>query len=663
MYHGNVSASMFTPSKRADWIQSALSSDAARGSAGWEGSVSAGCGFYYPSQQLGRYLDAPEVAALVRRVDVGEGGAYRNHVELRVFLGEGPALHAGVDGLDDHIPAREELVLLAGDAREGAVRVHGPAGHVALALQLKAEGPRQGFADDAGLLGAVAARAACEEGEAHALLPYRDYAEVGGALHEAVYEGAHGKHVVGHGGHQADEAVAAVLGEDALGRSGERGGEDAARLDVAERARKLGLEGLKQLHRPLGVGHGQRDDRAGARRDGVLGLAALKGREAEAHAVLPQILERRRGGDEGVGVAEVYAHARVAAEEAGQAQLYGHGALRRALPAAVAVKVEIVTTGAGVAERAERLPVEVYQIAALEVLRREADAGHAVLLVHREDGAQRAVLQVGVLEHAQRHGDADAVVRSQAGALGSERIALADRLDAVRQRVEFDALGGDADHVHVRLHYEPRHVFAAGRGGLVDYDLAQLVALGVQPAADGPVEQVFAYPLLVVGGARDLRHGQEFAQHGLAELHFGHMLTSLPGRRGGLLYRHVALTDEGGLLKQLVEYEVGDEGDYDAVQRGAEDGNHGYGLEYRYAAAERPGDYAGPVHAAARGPVLLLSLAEHPVVADDYAHDGRHDRAEDGDVGVERVGEAHDGEYDAQDADGHGHLRAVLVLH
>ena len=115
------------------------------------------------------------------------------------------------------------------------------------------------------------------------------------------------------------------------------------------------------------------------------------------------------------------------------------------------------------------------------------------------------------------------VVRAQAGAVRAEYVALAHKPDRVIERVVLNAFGGDAHHVHVRLHYRARHRLAALGRRLVDNDLSHLIALDIQSVLERPVEEVAAHLFLMVRRTRYLCKFGKLCQHGVKIFHIIHI--------------------------------------------------------------------------------------------------------------------------------------------
>lgn len=87
--------------------------------------------------------------------------------------------------------------------------------------------------------------------------------------------------------------------------------------------------------------------------------------------------------------------------------------------------------------------------------------------------------------------------------LGLERFAVVDDGDGIVERIKVHAVLPDDDHIHVRLQNGARRVLVPGGTGLIDDDVAFLVAHGGETLFHGPVVEKPADLLLVMGLVRD----------------------------------------------------------------------------------------------------------------------------------------------------------------
>ena len=120
-----------------------------------------------------------------------------------------------------------------------------------------------------------------------------------------------------------------------------------------------------------------------------------------------------------------------------------------------------------------------------------------------------------VLQQIQAHRHADTVIGTQAGAVCSQGHTIVDDLDGIVHRIVGDALFAYADHIHVCLKDHTGYILAARGGGLVNDDLIHVVLFHGQAMAFGPLEQVLADALLVMGRAGHLCQLQKFGQYNI----------------------------------------------------------------------------------------------------------------------------------------------------
>ena len=152
-----------------------------------------------------------------------------------------------------------------------------------------------------------------------------------------------------------------------------------------------------------------------------------------------------------------------------------------------------------------------------------ADGGHALLLGIEVDhgaganlglverlGANQASLLVGgehalegrmsnriVVEHGEHQSDSNAVVGAQGGAVSGEDAVLDDQVDTVGRKVVLNGTQLVANHIDVPLQHHGRGILGAGRCGLANDDVVDLVLIHVEAALLGKRNQEIADALLV----------------------------------------------------------------------------------------------------------------------------------------------------------------------
>ena len=113
--------------------------------------------------------------------------------------------------------------------------------------------------------------------------------------------------------------------------------------------------------------------------------------------------------------------------------------------------------------------------------------------------------EVLVSEDGENHGDADAVIRAQRGAVGVYPVTFDDGANRVFAEVMYGVLVFLRDHVKVCLQDDAGFVFAPGTTGFAHTDVAACVAFGGQAEAGGFIKDVLLDFFFLVRGARDLR--------------------------------------------------------------------------------------------------------------------------------------------------------------
>ena len=106
----------------------------------------------------------------------------------------------------------------------------------------------------------------------------------------------------------------------------------------------------------------------------------------------------------------------------------------------------------------------------------------------------------------------DAYNTTEIGDSDCTRVSVMDR---VVHGIVGDTLFANTHHIHVRLEDHTRYIFTAGGCGLVNDDLIHVVLFHGQTMALGPLEQVLADALLVMGGAGYLCQLQKLGQYNI----------------------------------------------------------------------------------------------------------------------------------------------------
>jgi len=207
---------------------------------------------------------------------------------------------------------------------------------------------------------------------------------------------------------------------------------------------------------------------------------------------------------DGVAALQVDFHPGMAAFEAAHAQLV-----------ALAVKcfvlqrqgvIAIDRTGAANAQFAFFFVIEVEQDVALQPARLHGQrAFQADFFAGGKEAFERRMAEVRVGEDGENHGDADAVIRAERGAVGMYPVAFDDGADRVFAEVMHGVAVFLRDHVKVRLQDDAGFVFAPGTACLAYADIAACIAFGGQAEAGGFVKDVLLDFFFLVRRARDLR--------------------------------------------------------------------------------------------------------------------------------------------------------------
>ena len=110
-----------------------------------------------------------------------------------------------------------------------------------------------------------------------------------------------------------------------------------------------------------------------------------------------------------------------------------------------------------------------------------------------------------VIENSEHQSDSNAVVGTQGGAVSGEDAVLDDQVDTVGRKVVLNGAQLVAHHIDVALQHHGRSILGAGRSGLANDDVVDLVLVHIEAALLGKRNQEIADALLVArptGGSR-----------------------------------------------------------------------------------------------------------------------------------------------------------------
>ena len=134
---------------------------------------------------------------------------------------------------------------------------------------------------------------------------------------------------------------------------------------------------------------------------------------------------------------------------------------------------------------------------------------HSLLLIDRNDGAQRSVF-LRMLHCSQNLRNADAVVAAEARTVCRQRRLRADELDWIFERIVDYARLRDADHVHVPLQDRARRSLTALRRGEFRDDVQRLVLRHRAVDLLKPFLQIVADGFLMSRWTRNVRQCLKF---------------------------------------------------------------------------------------------------------------------------------------------------------
>ena len=124
-------------------------------------------------------------------------------------------------------------------------------------------------------------------------------------------------------------------------------------------------------------------------------------------------------------------------------------------------------------------------------------ADQASLLVGGEHALEGRMGNRIVVEHGKHKRDGDTIVGAQSGAVSGEDTVLDDQVDTVGRKVVLDGTQLVTHHVDVTLQHYGRGILGAGRCGLANDDVVDLVLIHIETALLGKRNQEIADALLV----------------------------------------------------------------------------------------------------------------------------------------------------------------------
>ena len=124
-------------------------------------------------------------------------------------------------------------------------------------------------------------------------------------------------------------------------------------------------------------------------------------------------------------------------------------------------------------------------------------ADQASLLIGGEYALEGGVSNRIVVEHSKHQSDSNTVVGAQGGAVSGEDAVLHDQVDTVGRKVVLNRAQLVAHHIDVALQHHSRGILGAGRSGLANDDVVDLVLVHIEAALLGKRNQEIADALLV----------------------------------------------------------------------------------------------------------------------------------------------------------------------
>ena len=238
--------------------------------------------------------------------------------------------------------------------------------------------------------------------------------------------------------------------------------------------------------------------------NGVAHVATLPG--AETCGVIDDSLTHEAGHQlVGIGTSRVDFQAAVTATQALEQHLHGDVTLLQGNGLVLNRSCDVHAASRTDDELAHRLVVDVQEDVAFQRIgRKVVHAVHARLFVGRDEGFQRAVLDVLTFHDGHDGSHAHAVVAAQRRALRLHPVAVDEGLDGVRLEVVRALVRLLRHHVHVCLQHSALGTFAARSGRLAHHDVLSAILEGFYAMLLSPVEQELLHLLKVSAWARYL---------------------------------------------------------------------------------------------------------------------------------------------------------------
>ena len=436
-------------------------------------------------------------------MNVGERRAHGDGVQTVQGLGKQAALKAGMDGLDAQLGTKELTIALDEDVADRRMLGIAPAGILELELGVKAQNIGQRLQTVLELVLQRGDRGARGQHDLDLVVGSCDHTDVGGNLDGAVGGDVAADHTVGGKTQRANEGKCGLLvhGLD-LGVVGNLNGAGKAGVEDLELGGDIGDDAAGDLGRGLGGSMVSVNQLGLALTvDGVVLGTAVKaddGRLAGDHQTVDDT-----GHDEvAVAALQVDIATGVTAQQARDVERKGTTGLVLAHDRAGVGNDD--AAGAADGGHALFLRVEVDHDASADLgLVERLGADQARFLVGGEHALEGRVGNRIVIEHGEHQSDSDTVVGAQGGAVSGEDAVLDDQVDTVGRKVVLDGTKLVADHVDVALQHHSRGILGAGRSGLANNDVVDLVLIHIEAALLGKRDQEIADALLVAGLAGD----------------------------------------------------------------------------------------------------------------------------------------------------------------
>ena len=436
-------------------------------------------------------------------MDIGERRTNGDGVQAVQGLGKQTALKTGMDGLDAQLGAKELAIALDEDVADRRMLGIAPAGILKLELGVEAQDICQGLQAILELVLQRGDRGARGQHDLDLVVGGGDHADVGGNLNGAVGGDVAADHAVGGKAQGADESKRGLLvhGLD---------------LDIVGNLDSAGKAGVEDLELGVDVGDDVTGDLGTGLGSGMVGIDKLGLALAVDGVVLGATVKANEGGLAGdhqtvddtghdevaVAALQVDIAAGVTAQQA------------RDLERKSAAGLVLAHDGAGVGNddaagaanggHALLLGVEVDHDAGADLgLVERLGTNQARLLIGGEHTLEGRVSNRIVIEDGEHQSDGDTVVGAQGGTVSGKNAILDDQVDAVGRKVVLNGAQLVAHHVDVALEHDGRGVLGAGRSGLANDDVVDLVLIYIEATLLGKRDQEIADALLVARLAGD----------------------------------------------------------------------------------------------------------------------------------------------------------------